>query len=108
MEQKKKSNQKGLTIVVAAATWVLCLISAVGLFTVRDSQIGLWRDLSAMMGGFAPIAAVVILVLDVGLSIYFLVRGLHGKKAIGGLLLCLAASAVLVILPHLVSCGSLS
>ncbi len=98
MEQKKKSNQKGLTIVVVAATWVLCLISAVGLFTVRDSQIGLWRDLSAMMGGFAPIAAVVILVLDVGLSIYFLVRGLHGKKAIGGLLLCLAASAVLVIL----------
>ena len=98
MEQEKKSNHKGLTIVLAAATWVLCLVSAVGLFTVRDSQIGLWRDLAAMMGGFAPIAAVVILVLDVGLSIYFLVRGLHGKKAIGALLLCLAASAVLVIL----------
>jgi len=79
MEQKKKSNQKGLTIVVAAATWVLCLISAVGLFTVRDSQIGLWRDLSAMMGGFAPIVPCLLFCL---FYIWFL--------------------------PHLVSCGSLS
>ncbi len=95
---KQWINRKGVMIASAVITWLLCLTTAVGLFAVRDSQIGLWRDLSALMGGFAPIAAVVILALDAGLSIYFLVRGLRGERVNRQLLLCMLVGVLLVFL----------
>lgn len=98
MEQGKTFGHKGIMISLAVITGVLCLISAVGLFIIRDSQIGLWRDLSAMLGGFAPVIALLIAVGTLGLSIYFMVRGLSGKKTMPELLFCLASGIALIFL----------
>lgn len=98
MEREKTSGRKGIMISLAVITGVLCLISAVGLFIIRDSQIGIWRDLSAMLGGFAPVMALLIAVGTLGLAIYLMVRGLNGKKALLGLLFCLASGVALIFL----------
>lgn len=91
---KKWINQRGVMIASAAVTWLLCLAGAAGLIAVRDSQIGLWRDLAALLGGWAPIAAALLLALTAGLSVWFLVRGLRGGQTGTGLLLCLAAGVL--------------
>lgn len=95
---KQWINRKDVMIASSVITWLLCLVVAVSLATIQDSQIGLWRDLSAMLGGFAPVMALLIAVGTLGLSIYFMVRGLNGKKAMPELLFCLASGIALVFL----------
>lgn len=95
---KQWINRKGVMIASAVITWLLCLAVSVSLAAVQDSQIGLWRDLAALFGGFAPIATAVMLTLVAGLAIYYLVRGLRGKQTGGQLLICVAVGILLCIL----------
>lgn len=95
---KQWINRKGVMMASAVITWLLCLAVSVSLAAVQDSQIGLWRDLAALFGGFAPIATAVMLTLVAGLAIYYLVRGLRGKQTGGQLLICVAVGILLCIL----------